>query len=68
MAYSPVACNAPQLGALLARELGLAAAEAAFGAGHGHALAGAHPQQVDVELDKGGQDVENILPIGSCGS
>jgi hypothetical protein len=36
--------------------------------GHGHALADAHPQQVDLELGEGGEDVENILPIGSVGS
>ena len=36
-------------------------AQLALRAGDGHALAGAHPQQVDLELGEGGQDVEEHL-------
>jgi hypothetical protein len=45
----------------LARELGLAASESALGPRDGHALSGAHPQQVDLKLREGGEDVVEHL-------
>ena len=51
-----------------AAELGCLAFESAFGAGDRHAFAGAHSQEVDLELSEGREDVEKHLPIGSLGS
>jgi hypothetical protein len=48
-------------------ELGRLAAQFAAGAGDGHAFAGAHPQQVDLELGEGGQDVEEHRAHGVGG-
>ena len=50
--------HAGELLLLALRELGLLAPEPALGTGLGHALAGAHPDQVGLELGEGGQDVE----------
>jgi len=61
MVYSPVAAIRASSRCCLADSLGLFAAQLAFGAGDGHALAGPHPQQVDFELGEGGQDVEEHL-------
>lgn len=60
--------HAPQLGLLTGRELGLAPAQPALGAGDRHALAGGQAQQVDLELGEGARMLKNILPIGSVGS
>jgi hypothetical protein len=49
MAYSPVAVHPYQFGLLAGGELGLFALEPAAGEGDGHALAGAHFQQVGFE-------------------
>ena len=66
MVYSPVPGVRTSSRCCLA-ELGLFAAELAF------ALARAmpclvHPQQADFEFGEGGDDVEDILPMGSVGS
>jgi hypothetical protein len=61
MVYSPVAAHPRQLALLPAGQLGLLAAQFAFGAGDGHAFAGAHPQQAGLEFGEGGQDVEEHL-------
>src|SRR5438876_6234343 len=42
-----------QLALLPGGQLGLLAAQLAFGTGDGHALAGPHPQQVDLEFGCG---------------
>jgi hypothetical protein len=47
----------------------LLATQLALRAGDRHALAGAHPQQVDLkELGEGDQDVEEHFPDRSAGS
>jgi hypothetical protein len=46
------------VGLLAGAEFGLLAAQLSLGLGHGNALTGAHPQQVDFELGERGQDVE----------
>jgi hypothetical protein len=51
-----------QLLLLFVRELGLLAPQLALGAGHGHALARAHADQVGFEFGKRGQNVEEHLP------
>ncbi len=38
--------------------------DARFGAGHGHAFAGAHADQVRLELRECGEDIEEHLPHG----
>src|SRR5208337_1052985 len=48
-------------------EFGLLAFELAFGAGDGHAFAGAEPEQVNFEFGEGGQDVEEHLAEGVGG-
>jgi len=50
-----------QVSLLAGAQLGLLAAQPALGASDGHALAGAQAQQVNLELGKGGQDVEEPL-------
>jgi hypothetical protein len=60
--------HAGELGLLAGGELGLLAAQLAFGAGDGHAFAGAEPEQVDFEFGEGGQDVEEQLAERSAGS
>ncbi len=55
---------------LAAVEPGLLAAQSALGLGDLHALAGAEPGQVGLELGNHGQDVEQKPPdgIGGVGS
>jgi len=50
--------HAHQLALLFGGEFRLLAAQLALGASDRHALAGAHAQQVDLELGEGSQDVE----------
>jgi hypothetical protein len=50
-----------EVGLLTGGECRLLAAELALGTGDGHALASLHPQQIDLELGEGGQDVEEHL-------
>nr|WP_245547189.1 hypothetical protein [Nocardia brevicatena] len=45
----------------------LFAPQFALGFGNGHTFAGAHTQQVDLELGDGGQDVEKHLAHGFGG-
>ncbi len=47
---------------MFGREFRLLAAQLALRASDRHALAGAHPQQVDLEFSEGSQDVEEHLP------
>jgi hypothetical protein len=47
---SPGAVQRDEVGLLAGAELGLLAAQPALGAGDVHALAGAHPDQVGLEL------------------
>jgi hypothetical protein len=55
--------------ALGGAELWCFAFESAFGAGDRHSFAGAHPQQVDLELGERRKDMlKKHLPIGSLGS
>ena len=49
------------------REFGLLAAQLPLGAGDGHALTGAHADEIGFELSKGGQDVEEHLSHGIAG-
>src|SRR5664279_4373164 len=53
--------HAAQFGLLLRRQFGLSALQPTSGPSDGHAFAGAHPEQVDLELGEGGQDVEEHL-------
>src|SRR5258706_286819 len=59
---------AAQLGLLLGGELGLASPQPSVGSRHGHALAGAEPEEVDLEFGEGGEDVEEHFAHGSVGS
>src|SRR6266567_1545789 len=54
--------HAPQLGLLLGREFWLLTAQPALRPRDRHALPGPHPQQIDLELGEGGEDVEEHLP------
>src|SRR5271166_520221 len=67
MVYSPVACMRVSSACWRGCEFGLLAFELAFGAGDGHAFAGAEPEQVDFEFGEGGQDVEEHLAEGVGG-
>jgi hypothetical protein len=67
MVYSPVSAMRTSSRCCLGESLGCLA-ELAFRPGHGHALSGSHPQQVDFEFGEGGEDVEDILPMGPVGS
>src|SRR5271165_6938364 len=67
MVYSPVACMRVSSACWRGCEFGLLAFELAFGAGDGHAFAGAEPEQVDLEFGEGGQDVEEHLAEGVGG-
>ncbi|WP_256257581.1 hypothetical protein [Nonomuraea pusilla] len=57
-----------EFGLLPVGELGLPALEPATGAGDGHALTGAHLEQVGFELGEDASMLKNILDIGSPGS
>src|SRR5258708_36188639 len=54
-------------GLLLGSELGWLAAGLASGASHGHAFAGPHPEEVDLEFGEAGEDVEEHLGHGVGG-
>ena len=45
-------------------QFGLLAAQFPFGAGDGHALAGAHAAEIGFELGEGGEDIEEHLAHG----
>ena len=45
-------------------EFGLLAAQFPLGAGDGHALAGAHADEIGFELGEGGEDIEEHLSHG----
>ena len=45
-------------------QFGLLAAQYPFGAGAGHALAGAHADEIGFELGEGGEDIEEHLAHG----
>jgi hypothetical protein len=62
MVYSPLPCMRRNSALLLGTELRLFAAELALGPGHGHAFAGTHAEQVDLELGERGEDIEEHLP------
>ena len=53
--------HAAKLLLLLLGELGLLAPQLALGPGNGHSFTCAHPDQVGLELGKGGQDFEEYL-------
>ena len=53
--------HAAKLLLLLFGKLGLLASQLALGPDNGHSLTGSHPDQVGLELGKGGQDVEEHL-------
>ena len=59
--------HAAQFRLLLLREPGLPAPQFPPCPGNRHALPGTHPDQVRLELGKGGQDVEEQLPHGVGG-
>ena len=49
-------------------QFGLLAAQFTPGAGDGHVLAGSHADEIAFELGEGGEDIEDIFPMGSPGS
>ena len=53
--------HATQFSLLFRRELRLPTLQLALGSCHCHALAGAHAEQIDLELGEGGEDVEEHL-------
>ena len=64
MEYSPVACMRQSCPLLSVRQFGLLAAQFPPGAGGGHALAGAHANEIGLELGEGGEDIEEHLAHG----
>ena len=48
----------------LSEQFGLLAAQFPLGAGDGHALAGAHADEIGFELGEGGEDIEEHLSHG----
>ena len=61
MEYSPVACMRQSSRCCLVGQFGLLAAQFPPGAGDGHALAGAHADEIGFELGEGGEDIEEQL-------
>ena len=56
--------HAAEFPLLTVGQFGLLAAQFSFGAGDGHALAGAHADEIGLELGEGGEDVEEHLAHG----
>ena len=64
MEYSPVACMRQSSRCCRSDSFGLLAAQFPFVAGDGHALAGAHADEIGLELGEGGEDIEEHLSHG----
>ena len=64
MEYSPVACMRQSSRCCRSDSLGCLPRNVSPGAGDGHALAGAHANEIGFELGEGGEDIEEHLSHG----
>jgi hypothetical protein len=64
MLCSPAACSFTRCACRWRRQLRRPTFELSLGSGHGRALAGTHPQQVDLEFGERGEDVEEHFAHG----
>ena len=61
MEYSPVACMRQSSHCCRSDSLGCLLCNSSLGAGDGHALAGAHADEIGPELGEGGEEIEEQL-------